>query len=157
MFSNCSAGEDSWESLEMQEDQTRLSWRKSILNIHWKDWYWSWSSNTSTTWCEELTHLKRPWCWERLKAGGEEDDREQDGWMASLAQWHEFEQALGDTEGQGCLGYFSPRCHKEAAWLSKWTTTTSHLYPLQIFSPVYCLSFESMLVPTEYLNNQNVI
>ena len=27
------------------------------------------------TWCEELTHLKRPWCWERLKAGGEGDDR----------------------------------------------------------------------------------
>ena len=46
---------------------------------------------------------------------------------------------------------------KRRTWLSKWTTTTSHLYPLQIFSPVYCLSFESMLVPTEYLNNQNVI
>ena len=32
-------------------------------------------------------HLKRPWCWERLRAGGERDDREWDGWMASLAQW----------------------------------------------------------------------
>ena len=36
---------------------------------------------------EELTHLKRPWCWERLKAGGEGDDRGWDGWMASLTQW----------------------------------------------------------------------
>ena len=27
------------------------------------------------TWCEKLTHLKRPWCWGRLKAGGERDDR----------------------------------------------------------------------------------
>ena len=36
---------------------------------------------------EELTHLKRPWCRERLKAGGEGDDREWDGWMASLTQW----------------------------------------------------------------------
>ena len=36
------------------------------------------------TWCEELTHLKRPRCWERLKAGGEGDDRGWDGWMASL-------------------------------------------------------------------------
>ena len=36
---------------------------------------------------EELTHLKRPWCWERLKAGGEGDDRGWDGWMASPAQW----------------------------------------------------------------------
>ena len=39
------------------------------------------------TWCKELTHLKRPWCWERLKAGGEGDDRGWDGWMVSLTQW----------------------------------------------------------------------
>ena len=39
------------------------------------------------TCCEELTHWKRPWCWERLKAGGEGDDRGWDGWMASLTQW----------------------------------------------------------------------
>ena len=48
---------------------------------------WSWNSNTLTPWCEELTHLKRPWCWERLKAKGEGDDRGWDGWMASLSQW----------------------------------------------------------------------
>ena len=36
---------------------------------------------------KELTHLKRPWCWEGLGAGGEEDDRGWDGWMASLTQW----------------------------------------------------------------------
>ena len=40
--------------------------------------------NTLAIWCEELTHLKRPWCWERLKAGGEGSDRGWDGWMASL-------------------------------------------------------------------------
>ena len=39
------------------------------------------------TWCEELTHLKRPWCWKRLKVGGEGDKRGWDGWMASLTQW----------------------------------------------------------------------
>ena len=39
------------------------------------------------TWCKELTHWKRPWCWERLKAGGEGDDRGLDGWMASLTWW----------------------------------------------------------------------
>ena len=38
--------------------------RKSVPNIHWKDWCWSRNSNTLATWCEELTHLKRPWCWE---------------------------------------------------------------------------------------------
>ena len=60
---------------------------KSVLNIRWKDWCWSWSSNTLATWCEEPTQYKRPWCWERLKAGGEKDDRGWDGWMASLAWW----------------------------------------------------------------------
>ena len=39
------------------------------------DQCWSWYSSSLATWCEELTHLKRPWCWERLKAGGEGDDR----------------------------------------------------------------------------------
>ena len=53
----------------------------------WKDWYWSWNSNTLATWYEELTYWKRPWCWERLKVGGEGDDRGWDGWMASLTQW----------------------------------------------------------------------
>ena len=56
---------------------------KVSVNIHWKDWCWSWSSNTLATWCEELTHLKRPWCWERLKVGGEGDNRGWDGWMVS--------------------------------------------------------------------------
>ena len=51
------------------------------------DWCWSLNANTLATWCLELTHLKRPWCWERLKAGGEGDDRGWDGWMASPTQW----------------------------------------------------------------------
>ena len=60
--------------------------KEIILNIHWKDWCWSWNSNTLATWCEELTHLKRPWCWERLKVR-EGDDRGWGGWMASPTQW----------------------------------------------------------------------
>ena len=43
-------------------------------------------TNTLVTWLEELTHLKRPWCWERLKAGGEGDDRGWDGWL-SQTHW----------------------------------------------------------------------
>ena len=56
-------------------------------NIHWKDWCWGLNSNTLATWCKELTHLKRRWCWERLKVGGEGDDRGWNGWMASPTQW----------------------------------------------------------------------
>ena len=55
-------------------------WRRSALGFLWKDWCWSWNSNTLATWCEELTHLKRPWCWERLRTGGEGDDRGWDGY-----------------------------------------------------------------------------
>ena len=57
------------------------------MHIHWKDWCWSWSSNTVAIWCKELTHWKRPWCWERLKAGEEGDNRRWDGWMASMTRW----------------------------------------------------------------------
>ena len=45
------------------------------------------NSNILPTWCKELTPLKRPWCWERLRAGGEADDRGWEGWMASSTQW----------------------------------------------------------------------
>ena len=60
---------------------------RAVLGVHWKDWCWSWNSNTLATWCKELTHWKRPWCWERLRAGGEGDNRRWDGYMVSLTQW----------------------------------------------------------------------
>ena len=100
---NCGVGEDSWETLELQGDPTSPSSRKSVLNILWQDWCCSWSSNTLATWCEELTHWKKPWCWERLKAG-EVGDRWWDGWMASLTQW----LWVLDGEGQGSLTCCSP-------------------------------------------------
>ena len=61
--------------------------RRSVLGFHWKDWCWSWNSNTLATSCEELTHWKRLWCWQGLEAGGEGDDRGWDGWMASPTRW----------------------------------------------------------------------
>ena len=85
MLLNCDIREQSWKSLGLQGDPT--SPRKSVLNIHWKDWCWNWNANTLATWYKELTHWKRPWCWERLKAGREGDDRGWDVWMASLARW----------------------------------------------------------------------
>ena len=96
-----------WESLGLQGVQTSPSSRKSVLNINWKDWFWSGNSNTLATWCEELTHWKRPWCWERMKAGGEGDDRGHEGWHYRL-HGHEFERAPGDGEGQGSLVSCSP-------------------------------------------------
>ena len=87
MLLNCGVGENSWESLGLQEDPTSPSWRRSVLGVHWKDWCWSWKSSTLATWCEELTHWKRPWCWEGLGTGREGDNRGRDGWMTSPTQW----------------------------------------------------------------------
>ena len=87
MLLNCHVGEDSWESLGLQGDPTSPSKRISVLNIHWKYWCWNWNSSTLATYYEELTHLKRPWCWESLKVGGKGDNSEWDGWMASPIQW----------------------------------------------------------------------
>ena len=87
MLLNCGVGEDSWESLGLQGDPTNPSSRRSVLNIHWKDWCWSCNLNTLATRCEELTHWRRPWCWEKLKAGGEGDDRGWNGCMASPTHW----------------------------------------------------------------------
>ena len=86
MLLNWGVGEDSWESLGLQGSPTIPSYRKSVLGVHWKDWCWSWNSNTLAISCEELTHWKRPWCWEGLGAG-EGDDRGWDRWMALLTWW----------------------------------------------------------------------
>ena len=91
---------------------------RSVLGVHWKDCCWSWNSNTLATWCEELTHLKRPWCWERLRAGGEGDERGWDGWMASLTQRTELQELVMDREA------WRARIHGVAkSWtrLSDWT------------------------------------
>ena len=52
-----------------------------------KDWCWSWNSNTVASWYKELTYWEKPWCWEKLKAGGEGDDIGWDGWMALPTRW----------------------------------------------------------------------
>ena len=87
MLLNCGPGEDTWESLRLRGDQTSQSYRISTLNIHWKDWCWSWSSNTLATWCKEPAHWRRSWHLERLKAKREECGRGWDGWMVSPTQW----------------------------------------------------------------------
>ena len=103
MLLNCGVREDSWESLGLQGDPTSLSSRL-VLGVHWRDWCWSWNSNTLATWCEELTRLKRAWCWERLRAGGEGDDRGWDGWMASPTKWTWVWEGLGSWWWTGSSG-----------------------------------------------------
>ena len=103
MLLNCGVGEDSWESLGLQGDPTSAFWRRSVLGVLWKEWCWSWNSSTLATSCEELTHLKRHWCWEAL--GREETGTTED----EMAGWHhwldgcESEWTPGVGDGQGGL------------------------------------------------------
>ena len=61
--------------------------KESVLNTHWKDWCWSWNSNTLATLCEKLT------LWEKNLMLGEIEHRRRRGrqrirWLdASLTQW----------------------------------------------------------------------
>ena len=73
--------------LDCQEIQPVHPKGDQSLCVYWMDLYWSWNCNTLGTWCEDLTHLKRPCCWERLKGGGKWDNRGWDSQMASPTQW----------------------------------------------------------------------
>ena len=148
MLLNCGVGEDSWESLGLQGDQTSQSWRKSVLNIHWKDWCWSWSSNSLAIWCEELTHWKRPWCWERLRAGGEGDDRGWDGWMASLTQWTWVWACSRSWWWTGEPGVMQSTGLQNAGhdWATNWTSKMPSIQFCDLFkdllSSVGCVTFK---------------
>ena len=101
--------------------------KEIILNIHWKDWCWSWSSNTLATWCKELTHWKRLWYWERLRAGGEGGDRGWDGWMASPTQStcaRVNSRSWWWTGRPGVLQ--SMGVTKSRTWRSNWTELNLH-------------------------------
>ena len=115
----------------------------SVLNIHWKDRCWSWSSKTLATWCKELTHLKRPWWWEWLKIGGEADGSGWDGWMASPSQWTWVWVGSGSYDEQGSLVCCSPWGPKGWTQLSNWTELRSLRF---LFYSSFMYSFHLFLI-----------
>ena len=84
-------------------------------------WCWSWSSNTLATWYEEPTHWKIPWCWKRLKAGGEGDSRGWDGWMAPPTQRTWVWASSGSWWWTGKQGMLQSTGSQSSTWLSHWT------------------------------------
>ena len=128
--------------LELDSDSP--SSRKSVLNIHWKDWCWSWNSNPLATLCEELTHLKRPWCWERLKAGGEGDDRGWGGWMASPTQWTRVWVNSGSWWWTGRPGVLQSMGSQRVG--HNWATEVNWTNSLQLINNVQGLSKEKIEV-----------
>ena len=105
-------------------------------------------------WCEELIHWKRPWCWERLKAGGEGDNRGWNGWMISLTLWTWVWAIPGVGDGQGSLACCSPWGRKESyttEWLN-WFICNSRstwkiIQNLDFFFPWKCGSEYWQTVP----------
>ena len=107
----------------------------SCMELDWKN---LWSSNTLAPWCEELTHWKRPWCWERLRTGGEGDNRGWDGWMASLTRWTWVWVSSGIWWWTGKPGVLRSvhGVAKSQIWLSDWTELRKNLVFWYSFRPI---------------------
>ena len=117
------------------------------MGVNWKDWCWSWNYNTLATWCKELTHLKKPWCWERLKAGEEGEDRGWDDLMASLTQSTCVWVNPGVDDGQRALACCNPWGCKELDTIERlnWIVTSQVLY-----TPMYHFIFTIILLEKYY-------
>ena len=105
------------------------------------------------TWCKELIHLKRPWCWERLKAGGEQEDTGWNGWMASLTQWTWAWISSGRWWRTGKLSVLQSIGSQRVGCNYDWITTTIYepqlLYPFfsqWIFRLLSCLIWERLML-----------
>jgi len=92
------------------------------------------AANTLVTWYGELTHWKRSWCSERLKAGGEGDDRGWDVWMASLTQWTWVWANSGRWRRTGKPGCCSPWGSKESDRTEQLNNNNKCAFKVQVFS-----------------------
>ena len=123
--------------------------RKTILNIHCKDWRWSWSSNTLATRCKELTHCKRPSYWERLRAGEEGTTENEMVWWHYRFNRHGLGQNTGDGGEQGSLARCSPWGHRELDMI--WQLNSNRLnaslrWEVRAITILYCMQVYQLLM-----------
>ena len=101
--------------------QSAFHKRKKHINTHDESNLECAPKTTGCCQCEELTHWKRLWCWERLGAGRRGDNRGWDGWMASLTRrmrvW-ELRELVMDREAWHAAIH---GVTKSRTWLSDWT------------------------------------
>ena len=121
MLLNCGVGEDSWESLGLQGDPTSPpKGDQSWVFIGRTDV----EGETLILWMRRTGSddvKKRPWCWERLREGGEGDSRGWDGWMASLTQWAWVWVNSGSWWSTGRPGVLQSMVSQSQIRLSEWT------------------------------------
>ena len=102
-------------------------------------------------WCEELTHLKRPWCWQRLKAGGEGDNRGWNGWIASPTQWTRvwINSRSWCWSGRPCMLQSMGSQRVEHKWVTKLNWMVNHVVHFFSYS---CLLFVYFIWKNVYLS-----
>ena len=91
------------------------------------------------TWCEQLTPWKRPWCWERLKTGGEGDDKGWDGWMATPTQWTWVwgNSVTPWTTRLPCPSLFPGVAQIHVHWVTDALQPSHPLLPLLLFPTIF--------------------
>ena len=93
------------------------------------------SPDSLATWCKEHTHWKRPWCYERLRAGAEGVTEDVMVGQHHRLNGHEFEQIPGNSEGQGILACCSPSGHKESD-MTEWLNTATLIFIMLIVAVI---------------------
>ena len=130
MLLNCGVGVDSWESLGLQGNQVSQSWRKSVLNVHWKDWSWSWSSNMLAMW--RTDSLEKTLMLGKIEGRRRRGRQRWDDWMASLTQWTWVWASFGVADGHEhllCCSRWGCKESDMTEWLN-WTEKASESHSI---------------------------